>query len=188
MSCLAGRFVVIGLTVALVMVAGVAVAGSTPGVGDQAPDFSLQSIQGAKVKLSEVAAKGPLVLLVLRGYPGYQCPICSRQVRDFVKHAEGFADAGARVVMVYPGPYDNLQARAHEFIDEKTLPENFSLLLDPGYEFTNLYGLRWDATRETAYPSTFLIDKAGKVSFSKVSKAHGGRTKAAEMVELLSSR
>ena len=33
---------------------------------------------------------------------------------------------------------------------DKKLPDNFDLVLDPGYEFTNLCGLRWDAAHETA--------------------------------------
>lgn len=194
MSCVVGKtFAGVGLPAAtlmaaMLMVAGVAVAGSTPGVGDEASDFSLPSMRGGEARLSDVAAKGPVVLLVLRGFPGYQCPICNRQVQDFISHAEGFAGAGASVLMVYPGPADGLEGKAREFIGEKTLPENFDVLLDPGYTFTNLYGLRWDAPRETAYPSTFLIDKARKVFFARVSKTHGGRTKAAEVVELLSPR
>ncbi len=62
------------------------------------------------------------------------------------------------------------------------------LLLDPGYDFTNLYGLRWDAPNETAYPSTFLIDSKGVVFFSKVVKEHGGRTTAAEIIDALPKR
>lgn len=57
------------------------------------------------------------------------------------------------------------------------------MLLDPDYEFTNLYGLRWDAPRETAYPSTFLIDGHGVIFFSKIVKEHGGRTTAAEILD-----
>ena len=57
--------------------------------------------------------------------------------------------------------------------------------LDPGYEFTTQYGLRWDAPHETAYPSTFLIDRQGMVFFSKIVKEHGGRTSAAEIVQAL---
>ena len=71
---------------------------------------------------------------------------------------------------------------------DKQLPENFDLVLDPDYEFTNLYGLRWDAPKETAYPSTFLLDQQGKVFFAKVSKSHGGRTNAAELIEALAKR
>ena len=52
----------------------------------------------------------------------------------------------------------DLGAKANEFLADKKLPENFDLVLDPGYEFTNMYGFRWDAPHETAYPSTFLIE------------------------------
>ena len=163
-------------------------ASTPPAVGDKAPDFTLSTLQGRRVRLSEVSAKALVVLVVLRGYPGYQCPLCNQQAHDFLKNAQGFADAKVRVVLVYPGPPDNLGTRATEFVSDKKLPENFDLLLDPGYEFTNLYGLRWDAPNETAYPSTFLIDQKGTVFFSKISKTHGGRTKAAELLEVLMKR
>jgi len=161
------------------------VAAMPPMVGDKAPDFALSTVQGKNSRLSEVAAKGPVVLVVLRGYPGYQCPYCNRQVQDFISKSRGFIDAGARVLLVYPGPPDNLAAKATEFTTGKMLPDNFDLLIDPGYEFTNLYGLRWDAPHETAYPSTFLIDRHGVVFFSKIVKEHGGRTTAAEILDAL---
>jgi len=161
------------------------VAATPPMVGDKAPDFALSTVQGKTVRLSEQAAKGPVVLVVLRGYPGYQCPYCNRQVQDFISKSQGFIDAGARVILVYPGPPDNLAGKATEFTTGKMLPDSFDLLLDPGYEFTNLYGLRWDAPHETAYPSTFLIDRHGVVFFSKIVKEHGGRTTAAEILDAL---
>ncbi len=159
-----------------------------PAVGEKAPDFTLSNLQGKRVQLSEMTAKAPVVLVVLRGYPGYQCPLCNQQVHEFVKNAQGFADAKVRVILVYPGPAENLGMRATEFVADKKLPDNFDLLLDPGYEFTSQYGLRWDAPSETAYPSTFLIDQKGIVFFSKISKSHGGRTKAAELLDVLMKR
>ena len=159
-----------------------------PAVGDKAPDFTLSTLQGKRVRLSEVTAKAQVVLVALRGYHGYQCPLCNQQAHDFLKNAQGFADANAQVILVYPGPPDDLGTRATEFVADKKLPDNFFLLLDPGYEFTNLYGLRWDAPNETAYPSTFLIDEKGIVFFSKISKNHGGRTKASELLEVLMKR
>ncbi len=163
-------------------------APAPPAVGDKAPDFTLSTLKGKRVRLSEVTATAPVVLVALRGYPGYQCPLCNKQAHDFLKSAQGFADAKVRVILVYPGPSDDLAAKATEFVTDKDLPENFDLLLDPGYEFTNLYGLRWDAPKETAYPSTFMIDQKGIVFFSKISKSHGGRTKAAELLEVLMKR
>lgn len=192
-SSLPARLLPVGLLNACLLLAGsmtvsavsANMAATPPAVGDKAPDFTLSTLQGKQVRLSDKTAKSPVVLAALRGYPGYQCPLCNVQVQDFIKNAQGFADAKVQVVLVYPGPPEKLDERAKEFLTNKTLPENFELLLDPGYEFTNLYGLRWDAPKETAYPSTFLIDQKGVVFFSKVSNSHGGRTKAAELLEVL---
>jgi len=105
------------------------VAATPPAVGERAPDFALSTLQGTSVRLSEVTLKGTVVLLVLRGYPGYQCPFCNRQVQDFIQNSQGFAEAGARVVMVYPGPSGDLGQRATEFVADKKLPGNFDLLI-----------------------------------------------------------
>ena len=150
-----------------------------PKVGRTAPDFKLPALgQKDPVALSKVAEKGPVVLMVLRGYPGYQCPICSRQVAGFVRRAEAFEKAGARVLMVYPGPKADLK----EFAGKFELPKNFTFLLDPDYTFTNAYQLRWDAPRETAYPSTFVLTKGRKVVFAKVSEGHGDRSEPKEVL------
>jgi peroxiredoxin len=164
------------------------VAAAPPTIGQKAPDFKLSTPEGKTVQLSEVEAKGPVVLVVLRGYPGYQCPYCNRQVQDFIQKSQGFAEAGTRVVLVYPGPPQDLGAKANEFLADKKLPENFDLVLDPGYEVTNTYGLRWDAPHETAYPSTFLIDQHGVIFFSKIVKEHGARTTATEILDALPKR
>lgn len=151
--------------------------------GQMAPDFALRSLRGTDVRLSDELKHGPVTLVVLRGFPGYQCPLCNRQVQDFIRNQRLFE--GERVLFVYPGPPDSLEARAKEFAADKSLPANFDLLLDPDYKFTNLYGIRWDAPKETAYPSTYLIAKDGKVFFSKVSMSHGGRTDAGEVAKIL---
>lgn len=154
-----------------------------PAVSKIAPDFVLSTPDGKPVRLSEVNARGPIALVVLRGYPGYQCPYCNRQVQDFINNARGFAEIGVHVLLVYPGPPQDLPSKANEFLTGKSLPVNFDLVLDPGYTFTNLYGLRWDAAHETAYPSTFLIDEKGVIFFSKIAKEHGARTTAAEVLD-----
>lgn len=169
----------------IVVLANAACAAETPGVGAVAPEFALRSVAGERVQLKALREKGPVVLVVLRGYPGYQCPLCTRQVNEFVGQAQAFAAKGAQVVMVYPGPAAELEKRAGEFLANKEWPREFGLLLDPDYGFTNAYGLRWDAPKETAYPATFVIGRDGKVIWSKVSRTHGGRTSAAEVLRAL---
>jgi len=158
-------------------------AAEPPQVGDKAPDFTLKTLDDQTVRLSELTSQGNVALVVLRGWPGYQCPLCTRQVQDYIASASGFASAKARVVMVYPGPADDLKAHAKEFLKNKQWPKEFIYLTDPVYSMVNAYGLRWDAPSETAYPSTFVLDRKGVVRFAKISRSHGDRTKAAEILE-----
>ena len=50
---------------------------------------------------------------------------------------------------------------------------------------TNSYGLRWDAPHETAYPSTFILDKNQTVLFEKISHSHGDRLSAQDALAFL---
>jgi peroxiredoxin Q/BCP len=156
-----------------------------PEVGGRAPDFSLSQIDGRKLTLSTELKSGPVVLIVGRGWVGYQCPFCLRQFGDFLGHAKAIEEAGARVIWVYPGPTADVQKRADEFAANKAFPSNFRFVLDPNYTFTLAYGLRWDAPQETAYPSTFVIDRTGIVRYALVSKSHGGRALAVDVVGAL---
>ena len=159
-----------------------------PAVGEDAADFALENTSDKKVRLSALVKDGPVVLVVLRGYPGYQCPLCTAQAGQFLSRARDFANAGASVVFVYPGPATGLKTHADEFVAGKQLPENFHLLLDPDYFFTKAYRLRWDAPRETAYPSTFIIDGDRKIRFAKISKTHGDRAKVDDVLKAIPSK
>lgn len=155
-------------------------------VGSTAPDVEFQPLEGEeKVKLSELTQDGPVVLVVLRGFPGYQCPICSRQVVDLIRHADQFEALGAKLVFVYPGPATDLDQRAKEFLRGTELPPDFLFMIDPDYAFTNLYDLRWDEPRETAYPSTFVLDENRVVRFRKLSTTHRDRAKSENVLAAL---
>jgi thioredoxin-dependent peroxiredoxin len=174
------------LSLSLILSAAVAPAATTPPqVGDTAPNFTLRTLDDRPIELKSIAAKSPVVLVVLRGWPGYQCPVCTKQVHDFATHAAQFKERGAQVVMVYPGSADKLKAHAQEFLQNKEWPGDFLFVVDPDYTFTNAYGLRWEAKSETAYPSTFVIARGGKIEFANISKTHGGRVGAKQAIAAL---
>ena len=175
------------IVILLVLISGQGFAQefSNVAVGGKAMDFKLKTIHGNEIQLNGLVQKNALVLVVLRGWPGYQCPICSRQVGSLITDANKFSELNAVVLMVYPGPSAQLQEYAKEFSEDYKFPDNFYFTLDPDYTMINKYGLRWDASNETAYPSTFVISKKGEIVFSKVSKAHGGRASNDEIFEAL---
>jgi thioredoxin-dependent peroxiredoxin len=170
----------------LLAVCTIATATPVPTVGAQAPNLTLETLDGRSVELEQLVQKGPVVLVVLRGWPGYQCPLCTRQVQDFIAHAGEFEKKNVtQVLMIYPGPAGQLKAHASEFLRNKNWPVNFTLLLDPDFAFTSSYGLRWDAKQETAYPATFVIERGGRIAFAKVSQTHGNRANAAHVIAAL---
>lgn len=163
-------------------------AATPPQVGDDVPAFTLKTLDGQSVDFAQVVRGRSAVLVVLRGWPGYQCPFCTTQVYEYVGHAADFAARNMPVVMVYPGPADQLQAHAKEFLDNQKWPRNFSFVIDPDYAFTSRYGLRWEEKGETAYPSTYVINAQGKVSFAHVSREHGDRLGATALLRMLDGK
>ena len=175
------------LLTATVLLASLVNAGP-PGPGETIADISLPSVRGGNLGLKDLLSKGPTVLVVLRGYPGYQCPFCQRQLQDFVQHSRDFSEAKARVVFVYPGPSGDLDKRAMEALKDKSFPPEYEMLLDAGYAFTNLNHIRWNGANETAYPTIFLVNAKGVVTFVQSTMSHGGRTLAADILARLKDR
>ena len=179
-------FLLAGCSMAVAGVDDKSGGNSPPAIGEKAPDFSLKDLAGNSVSLSEQIKHGPTVVIVLRGYPGYQCPICTKQFGELLGKAKQFADAKATVVFIYPGPANALDKYAKEFVGGKTFPENYRFVIDPDFKFTELYKLRWSAPQETAYPSSFVVDNEGIIQFAKVSHTHGNRASSGELLEALS--
>jgi peroxiredoxin len=159
-------------------------------VGEKAPDFELP-VQGRDeyLTLSDLAVDGPVVVVVLRGYPGYQCPICNRQVGSMINRAGALSRAlGSqpnRVVLVYPGEEDGLQRHADAFLGARRLPEPLVLVRDPGMEMIQSWNLRWNGRRETAYPAAYVIGSGRRVKWAKVSESHGGRASVEEILRAI---
>jgi peroxiredoxin len=177
------------VTAAAALIAANAIqAAPAPQVGDDAPQFVLQTLDEHPVDFAQVARGRTAILVVLRGWPGYQCPFCTTQVYEYVGHAAEFAARDIPVVMIYPGPAEQLRAHAREFLGDKRWPANFHFVLDPDYEFAGRYGLRWEAKGETVYPSTLVVGPAGKITFAHVSREHGDRVGAAALLRILAEK
>ncbi|GAA5508351.1 redoxin family protein [Novipirellula caenicola] len=154
--------------------------------GAKAINFELPVV-GSKdfIELQQEYKKGPVVVIVLRGYPGYQCPLCSKQVNSLANRAKALAQEASRVILVYPGEATLLQRHAEEFMGSRTLPAPLVMVRDDAMEMVTQWGLRWDSPRETAYPATYVIDANGRVAWAKVSNSHAGRTTVEEIMKEL---
>ncbi len=157
-----------------------------PESGDKALSFKSTDIEGKPFEFQPDKTGRWTVLVFLRGYPGYQCPLCTRQASELLAKSEELSTARADVVFVYPGLAKDLTAKSKEFLaDKQQLPAGVNLVVDQDYEVVNAYRLRWQAPRETAYPSTFVIDPTGVIRYAKISQTHGDRAPVKDVLAAL---
>ncbi len=138
-------------------------------VGDNAPDFKLQSDSGETVSLS--GHRGKKVILYF--YPKDNTPGCTTEACEFRDRLPDIQSEGAVVLGVSP---DGIKSHA-KFRDKYQL--TFPLLSDPDHAVAEAYGAwgekkMYGKTYEGILRTTFLIDAKGKVQqiFEKV-KAKG---------------
>jgi peroxiredoxin Q/BCP len=153
-----------------------------PKVGETAKNFLLRDVLGRRVQLEKLTHYGPVTLVFLRGYPKAQSATCRNQFHSFLKAAEQFAEKPSSVVFVYPGDRKDLVQHAVEFLGRFDLPNDFYIVLDRDFGLTNAYGLKWDAIRETTYPSTLIIDRKQIVRYVKTSTHRGGRSRPSDVL------
>lgn len=153
--------------------------------GDVAVPFKTTDLEGQPFEFEPSKTGRWSVLVFLRGYPGYQCPLCTRQVAELLTKKEELAATRADIVLVYPGVNKDLTEKSKEFLADAQLPSGFKLVVDQDYKVVNAYRVRWQAPRETAYPSTFVIDPTGTIRYAKISQTHGDRAPVKEVLEAL---
>ena len=102
-----------------------------PDIGQRAPDFELPLV-GQKMFLSlrDEYRNGPVVVIVLRGYPGYQCPNCKNQFNAVVNRAKALSLESKCVVLVYPGNAEQLEKHSKHFLGSRKLPHPIKVVRD----------------------------------------------------------
>ena len=138
------------------------------GVGEQAPDFTLEDIQGNQVTLSATRGKLPTVLVF---YRGYWCPFCAHQLSELRSLLK--ADEQVRVLAVSVDDHEKTKQLIDKIAADGNGAVNFTMLSDPGHKVIDTYGLHdpaYDGTKFDGipHPTVYVIDKNGRVAWSKV--------------------
>jgi peroxiredoxin len=124
-----------------------------PEVGDKAPDFTLESIDGKSISLSDF--QGKTVLIV---FTSVNCKECEEQM-PYLIGAYQQANGELVVLDIYHMIYD---ARIIQDYVTKKQFTTFPVLPDPNNKIANFYG----ATRFP--PTNFVVDTAGIIKYKKV--------------------
>jgi peroxiredoxin Q/BCP len=126
--------------------------------GSKAPDFTLLTDSGEKLKLSALAGKN----VVLYFYPKADTPGCTKEACSFGELFPKFGGVDAVILGVSPDPVKAIAKFKHKY----SLP--FTLLADEEHAIAEKYGVwveksMYGKTYMGMERSTFLIGKDGKI-------------------------
>ena len=123
------------------------------GVGDQAPDFTLEGTGDRDYTLSEY--RGQVVVLVF--YPGDNTPVCTMQLNTYSSDIEQFEELGAQVLAISPQSVESHEAFAavHHF--------SFPLLADVEKSVARAYGILGPVGFYKR--SVFVVDGEGRIRY-----------------------
>jgi peroxiredoxin len=166
-------------------------------VGDRAPDFELLNAAAKRVKLSELTARGPVVLTWYRG--GW-CPYCNIALRGFHKSLPEIRAAGATLVALSPETPDNTLSTAEkDHLD-------FDVLSDRGNKVAHAYGVAYKVPKivveqskgrldlakhngndsgELPLGATYIIDRDGVIRYAFVDADYRKRAEPSDVIVAL---
>ncbi|WP_430869171.1 peroxiredoxin-like family protein [Demequina aurantiaca] len=164
-------------------------------VGDVAPDFELPDAAGGLVRLSELAAGGPVVVSFYRG--GW-CPYCNIELRALQEALPAITAAGGALVAISPEAPDlSLSTAEKENLDFAVLSDTTAATIDAyGLNFTIDSTTRDVLSGEEAeralaegvetevlpIPATYVIGADRRVTYAFVDPDHKHRAEPADIV------
>lgn len=118
-----------------------------------APAFTLPSVEGGSVSLADYSGK-----VVMLNFWATWCGPCKREIPDFIELQENYRDEGFEIVGVSLDKPGEEQAVAR-FVEQQGI--NYDVLYGNGQIAQAYGGVR-------SIPTTFLIDRDGRIVSSKV--------------------
>lgn len=138
--------------------------------GQSLPDFVAADEQGNPVRSTQLIGS-PTVMLFVRGN---WCPFCTSQVAELTKNYKDIVDLGAKLIFVSPKPLETTRRVAKFFEVE------FDFWLDDQLNAMKQLGLVMPAAvpsdhqkeygKDTVWPTALVVDAAGIIRFSDVSR------------------
>ncbi|MCD8801885.1 thiol-disulfide oxidoreductase ResA [Mammaliicoccus sciuri] len=117
-------------------------------VGDDAPLFELQTVDGKKVNLKDLRGKGVLI-----NFWGTWCEPCKREMPELERQYQNYKDKGVEVVAIH---VRNNPQQIKQYLSSLKETPTFTVAMDNDNLVTDAYGIN-------PLPTTITVDKDGKI-------------------------
>ncbi|MBH0080390.1 peroxiredoxin-like family protein [Pseudoalteromonas sp. NZS11] len=168
-------------------------------LNQSAPSFELPNQHGQSVQLTELLAKGPVVVTF---YRGSWCPYCNLQLKALQARLPEIHALGAQLVAISPQVPDG------SLSDDEISKMDFLVLSDQNADVAASYGVAWQVptfllehmrvdrgldlesvnngnSSVLPIPATFVLDKQGKVTWRYVDVDYRTRSEPEDIINAL---
>ncbi|QEF97597.1 AhpC/TSA family protein [Stieleria maiorica] len=140
-------------------------------------DLRFTDKDGNQVVLAEVMTRDYLVLVITRGWYGGVCFYCASQTSRWARRFDELEPYNAQLVVIFPTETEEDAPKLGELtkrikggeIPNQDVP--YPILLDINLSSVDQLGIR----AELAKPSTYIIDREGRVRFAYVGESIADR-------------
>lgn len=140
-------------------------------------DLRFTDKNGSEVRLADLMTRDYLVLVVTRGWFGGVCFYCASQTSRWARRFDELDPYDAQLVVIFPTESDQDVPKLDELtksikggeIPNEDIP--YPILLDIQLTSVDQLGIR----SELAKPSTYIIDREGRVRFAYVGESIADR-------------
>lgn len=136
-------------------------------VGDEAPLFELETVDGKKVNLKDLKGKGVLI-----NFWGTWCEPCKREMPELERQYKAYKDKGVEVVAIH---VRNNPQQIKQYLSSLKETPTFHVAMDNDNLVTDAYGVN-------PLPTTITVDKDGKVK-----SKHTGELTKEQIIEEMES-
>ena len=161
---------------------------SQPITIDDFSDLVFSDPEGNEVKLADLMTDEYLVLVITRGWYGGVCFYCASQTSRWARRFEELEPYNAQLAVIFPTEsaeeavkIDELEKRIIKGkIPNEEIP--YPILLDINLSSVDQLGIRSDLAK----PSTYIIDREGRVRFAYVGESIADRPTVDSILKQLS--
>jgi peroxiredoxin len=151
-------------------------------VGDKAPDFTLENMDGQKLTLSDVYSKRNVVLVF---YRGQWWPYCTTQLGELKGLLTPEEKNQVQILAVSVDSHDDSKKFVQKLKERFTGDLDFPLLEDKDRKVINRYGIFNPNSKGWPHPATYVLDKQGIVRWRFIETDYKKRPTNAQILEAL---
>lgn len=144
---------------------------------------------GNEVQLADIMTRDYLVLVITRGWYGGVCFYCASQTSRWARRFDELDPYDAQLVVIFPTETEEEAPKLEELtkrIKGGEIPNDdvpYPILLDINLTSVDQLGIR----SELAKPSTYIIDREGRVRFAYVGESIADRPTVDSVLNQLDS-